>query len=95
MKQATILVVVDLRATGCGPCQTVRPVSVRVARDLAGMVNLMGDVDRGRMPAARAAPHTVPTLVLTIGGTVAAGRAGAVPVPATGIHAGQALGGRP
>jgi thioredoxin-like negative regulator of GroEL len=95
MKQATILVVVDLWATGCGPWQTVTPVLVRVARDLAGMVNLVGDLDRGRMPAARTVPHTVPTLVLTTGGTAVAGRAGAVPVPATGVRPGQALGGRP
>lgn len=72
-------VLVDFFATWCGPCKTMEPEVVALARELEGKAKVVKvDIDRARTIATRLRIQSVPTTMVFAGGRVAAAEVGAL-----------------
>ena len=82
-ERASLPVLVDLRATWCGPCRQVSPALEQVAKDLAGRIKLVKvDIDKSPALARRFEVQAVPTLLILDHARPIARRAGAAPANA-------------
>lgn len=70
-------VLVDFFATWCGPCKTMEPEVLAIARELEGKAKVVKvDIDRSKMLAQRLQIRSVPTTMVFHGGRIAAAEAG-------------------
>jgi thioredoxin 2 len=82
-ERAPMPVLVDLRASWCGPCRMVSPALERLATDRAGSLKLVKvDVDAAPRLSERFQIRAVPTLMVLRNGEVLTRQAGAAPEPA-------------
>lgn len=70
-------VLVDFFATWCGPCKTMEPEVLAIARELEGKAKVVKvDIDRSKMLAQQLRIQSVPTTMVFAGGRIAAAEAG-------------------
>ena len=80
-ERASVPVLVDLWAPGCGPCRMVSPVLEQLAKEKAGELKLVKvDIDRAPKLAQRFSVQAVPTLMVLYRGEVIARQPGAAPM---------------
>lgn len=83
-EQATIPILVDLRAPWYGPCRIVGPALEQVTRNLAGRPKLVKvNVDENPRITQRFSAQAIPTLLVLNRAAVVGRRAGAAPAPAS------------
>ena len=76
----SLLVLVDLWATWCGPCRTIAPILERLAVTYAGRLKVVKvDVDRSPKTSARFRASSIPMLLLLRNGRVLETIVGAQP----------------
>lgn len=89
----SIPVVIDLRASWCGPCRVVSPALDRIARERAGLMKLVRvDVEEAPALSRLLAVDVLPTLMVMRDGEVVARRAGAASAGALRRWVREALG---
>ena len=72
-------VLVDFYADWCGPCKTMEPDVVALARELNGKAKVVKvNIDRSKMLAQRLRIQSVPTTMVFHGGRIAAAEVGAL-----------------
>jgi thioredoxin 2 len=92
VETSSILVIADLWATWCGPCQMVSPAIEQLATERAGQLKLVKvNVDKAPAVARQFAVQAVPTLLALSDHEVLGRQSGAVPVAALRNWLDQAL----
>jgi thioredoxin 2 len=92
VETSSILVIVDLWATWCGPCQMVSPAIEQLGTERAGQLKLVKvNVDKAPAVARQFAVQAVPTLLALSDHEVLGRQSGAVPVAALRNWLDQAL----
>ena len=70
-------VLVDFYADWCGPCKTMEPEVVAIARELEGKAKVVKvNIDRAKTIATRLRIQSVPTTMVFAGGRIAAAEVG-------------------